>query len=466
MAFSPICGAAQETLRYLYSPTLDEKQQLLYDRIVVHARNAEFDNALELSEALLELSEKSISEEPVVYGKLKINHGIIQSASKLYDLALISIEDGLEIMETRKNPFSTDITKAMMAKGITEYTLQLTEDAEDSFRRAQHVMHRNQGVYAAKQLDVINWITRTHLKSERSESADREQKFSLRVAEKAYGPDSLKMIPHLSRLGAYFANRGSTIPPMLHSTERLKRDLLFKSAIDMYERAVIIIEDNYGENDARLVDPLRGLAKARMLQFTNRRYAEAPLIRSLSIVESNPNADIGDRARAMVDLGDLYTILADDKAEEVYKNAWDMLQGDEQSRMVADRLFGAPTRLYPRSDGVLYLDRQPDVGRGSPLFVTLEYTVNSNGKVGPIKVTGKNVPNEQVRLLRQRIKHTKFRPRIDDGELVDTPGLTYYQPYQVYKRQIRDESDDPGEELTAETDEESEALIEVSEKDI
>jgi len=68
------------------------------------------------------------------------------------------------------------------------------------------------------------------------------------------------------------------------------------------------IEINYGVNDLRLLAPLRGLASARLFELTQRRYAEVALLRSLEIVNSNPNRDeksllfcllpprVGDRA--------------------------------------------------------------------------------------------------------------------------------------------------------------------------
>ena len=423
--------ADEETLDYLYEPTLPDAQSLEFNRMAIHARNEELGNALDLSEKIMDSITAADDQKSLTYGKLQVNHGILLSADGQYDLGLISIQKGLDTMERSINPFSTELIDGLMAKGVTLFALNQPREAEDSFRRSQHIMHRDQGVYGENQLPVISWLTKTNLKSGLAEFADREQKFALRVAEKAFGPDSIKMLPHLNNIGAYFATRGGTIPPMLHSPERLQRDLLFKSSIEMYRKAVTIIEDNYGENDPRLVHSLRGLAKARMLQMTNRRRAEAPLIRSLSIVESDPDSGITDRAQAMVDLADLYTMLTDDRAGQIYLDAWQLLQENEDTMRIANDLFGSPTRLYPRYKGLVYLDRQPDAGRGTPLIVNLEYTVNTNGKVGPIRVLEKNVPNEQVRLLRYRMKTSKYRPRIHDGEIVKTEGLNFIQQYSV-----------------------------------
>ncbi|SVE15652.1 uncharacterized protein METZ01_LOCUS468506, partial [marine metagenome] len=101
---------------------------------------------------------------------------------------------------------------------------------------------------------------------------------------------------------------------------------------------------------------------------------------------------------------------------------------------LAKQMFGSPQRLFPSRNGALYLDRRPDAAEaGDDLFVRIEYTVTDQGKVSHVKVLEKNVPNEQVRMLRYGIRNAKFRPRIDDGEILATEGLTFYQPYEVFK---------------------------------
>lgn len=426
--------ASEATLSHFYAPDLAERQQFLHDRVTTHARNSEFDYALELSDRLLEQADELSLSRPTIYGQLLVNHGIVLTASDQFEEGLAYIDRGLAVMEQTTNPFSRQLINGVMAKAITELAMDRFAPAEDSFRRAQHITHRQGGVYAEEQLSMINYLTTTMLKQGDPNAADIQQLFSLRVAENVYGPESLELLPILDRLGGYFATRGSAIPPMVPNEIRLQRDALFKTSVEMYQRAVAIIEQNYGNNDLRLVHPLRGLASARMLQITNRKYAQAALERSLEIVETNPQSDTTDRAQALIDLGDLYVITADKRSSELYLQAWQMLQEKEETAALANSLFGTPMRLFPREDRVLYLDRQPDaVDPGQPLFINLEFTVTTLGTVTRVRVIDRNVPNDQVRMLRQRIRSSKYRPRIVDGELVTSEGLTLYQPFRVYK---------------------------------
>lgn len=422
--------ADQDALQYLYEPILNEQQESMARRVSLHARNAEFDAATILSQDLLDSAEPLRDTDPTTYGQIMINHGILRVAARDYQLGLSIVERGLEFLEARSHAFNDVLINGVMAKGICQLQLGLLTEAEDTFRRAQHITHRQKGVYNEQQLPMLSYLTATNLRQRNSLAADQQQRFSLRVAEQSYGPDSTEILPALARLGSYFATRGSSIPLLAIPQLRVERDLLFKNAISMYLRAIEIIENNYGVNDLRLLPALRGLASARLLQITSRRYAEFALLRSLEIVESNPNSDLTDRAQAMVDLGDLYIINSDKKAQETYLNAWTVLQERPETQLLATSLFGSPVRLYPRYSPVLYLERTPDAAAtNDELFADLQFDVSVDGRAFGIEVIGRNVPNEQVRLLRQTLRASRYRPRISDGEIVSTEALVLRQKF-------------------------------------
>ncbi len=430
--FSPLAVCEQDTLSYFYEPLLDQDASNKMERIAIHARNAEFDAAMALSDELLSHAEGLKETSPVTFGQLLVNHGILHSASEDYMTGLSLMQEGLAYMEKESNPFSQDIINVMMATGLTQMAIGDNTKAEDAFRRAQHITHRTDGVYSPDQISIVNYITATHLKRGDSPAADREQLFGLRVSEQAYGAESVELIPILNRLGGYFAARGSTLPVAIPAEARMQRDFLFKTAIDAYERAIAIIEQNFGDKDLRLLQPLRGLAAARQLQVTSRRHAEAALERALTIVETHPDTDDADRARAHIDLGDMHTIIGDGKGKDYYLKAWAILQENDSARIIASNFFSTPSRLYPREDVVLYLDRKPDAAADDvALFAELEFSVTADGRVNQIVVMDKNVPNEQVRLLRSRLRDARFRPRIVDGTLAPTDGLIFRQSYDV-----------------------------------
>lgn len=424
----------------------------------IHARNTEWQNALSTSDTLIRNSTNLQDTNPKAYGQMLINHGILLAASEQYDEAMTMIDSGLVMLEEEVSPFSDELINGIMARALTQMGLQMPAEAEDSFRRAQHITHRKDGVYAEDQLVMLNYMTATSLQQGDPIAADTQQLFSLKVAEQVYGPESQAILPTLSRLGSYFASRGSTVPVMAPTEIRMLRDSLFKHSISMYNRALMIVEQNYGAQDMRLVPHLRGLASARLLQVTARHRAEDALLRSLEIIENQPDVKTVEQAQAHIDLGDLYIITSDERSAEFYLTAWNMLQENQQTREVAQSLFGVPVRLYPRSTPVYFLDRIPDAAEGAEeLFVDLEYNITENGRVRDVKVIDKNVPNEKVRILRQSVRAVRYRPRIEKGEIVATEGLRLHQLYKVYGDTEQNEDspseDDPGGESTVPDDE-------------
>ncbi len=443
--------ASQDTLYYRYTPALPAAQQSLQAAIDQQLRDTEYSQALALSQSLLDASEPDAAP----YAMLLVNHGIIQAAVTGADnqqQGLVAIERGLALMEQTISPFARQLQKALMARGITRMALGEYAAAEDSFRHAQHIAHRHGGVYAPAQIPIVNYITVTQLKRNQGLDADREQTFNLRISERDHGPESPSLLPLLNSLGNYFANRGHAYPLTAATEARLQRDLLFKNAVRLFQRAVTIIETNYGDQDPRLLQPLRGIADARIRQVANRKQAGAALERCLAILQADPDSDLPDRVMAMVDLGDLYTLTAAGQAEAVYLEAWQLLQETPETRQLAEKLFATPTRLHPKGDQKLYLSKRPDAaGEEGSIYATVEYSVTREGKVNQLKVIEKNLSNEQLRLLKIRLRNTRFRPTITNGQLVPTAGLQLRQDYYVIEEPSADGNKEPSDDGDKET---------------
>ena len=433
--WSGITSAQENVLDYFFDELTfnDQTSRRQYEQIQIQLRNGQFEPAKQAAENLVANNIGLAESDPTLYGKLLANLGILLSSQGHYLEAMEALDPGLEFIEAKANRFSTTLMNVIMARGLTQSELDYFEEAEESFRRAQHISHRVGGVYTPEQLQIINYITRLNLRQGKLLDADREQEFNLRISEQAYGKDSEELLPILRRLGAYFASRGQMIPLSDVPDFRYYRDSLFRQSINFYRRAIKIIEDNYGVNDLRLVEPLRGLANARLLQITNRSASEAALERALSIVDSNPDTDLPDRVKAMIRLADMYTITGDRRAPAIYLQAWEMMQEDTVYRQLSAEIFGTPTRLHPEVSGVLYLARKPDAAMKEDveLYIDVAYSVRANGRVTNIHLLDKNVPNAQVRYMRTRLAETRFRPRILNGELVATDNLMIHQTFEV-----------------------------------
>ncbi len=417
------------------------KNQRLFQQTMGLIRKGQLDNATEVAEELVNQNDKLAETQPIRFGKLLANLGILLAKQGLSEDAIATLDPASTYIESRANPYSQAVLKVTLARAVVQETLEHYEIAEESFRRAQHITHRIGGVYTTAQFDMVNHITQINLAQGKAMEADREQEFKLRISEQAYGGDSEQIVPNLLSLGAYFASRGEMIPARSSAEARYYRDSLIRRSQDLYRRAIIIIEDNYGELDLRLIEPLRGLARAKLSQKMHLGAAEHALERTLSIIEANPDTGIPDRLKAMIQLADLYTISNDRRAWDMYRAAWVLTESAKNKEQLQTEIFGEPKRLHPDIPGTLYLDQRPNAAIAdinADLFIDFGFVVTATGRVKNIEVLEANVPYFEVRYLRALLAIARYRPRIQDGDLVETQDLVMHQRFSIVEGGLTD----------------------------
>ena len=388
------------------------------------------EEAIVLCEQIIDDNIALQETNPLAYSKLIANLGMILNYGEYYENSLETLDRAESIMVRSLPQFSPHLISILMPKASTLMSLNRTEEARQALRQAQHITHRDDGVYSPDQLPMVNQLFELSFQNGNVMDADQQQFFTLRVSERAFGRESEALLPTLGKLGRYFAYRAVTSSQFEDPAMRYQQEGLFRTTFELYDRAIKIIEDNYGPNDLRLVNSLQGVAQARLMQRANSKSEQA-LERALFVIESNPTTDLPDRIEAIIKMGDLYTLTSDSRASETYLRAWNLMEENPDYNWLKTQAFGAPTRLYPRAQSVVYLDRMPSKADGSQLFIDAEYTVRVDGKVGDVKLLAKNVPNEQVKRLRWNLSQARFRPRIVDGEIVETANLIMHQTFRV-----------------------------------
>ena len=271
--------------------------------------------AIVLSERILVDNTVLQETNPILYGKLLANLGIILNFGQYYENSLEVLDNAIAHLNPTLPQFSPQLMNVIMAKSSTLMNLGKFDEAIQELRRAQHITHRDDGIYSATQLPIVEELFKISYQRGEYLDADKQQSFTLRVNERAYGEDSEEMLPTLIRLGRYFADRGALSSQFGDNEMRYLRESLFRKSLELYERAIKIVEVNYGSNDPRLVKPLQGLSRTRLMQRANNKSEQA-LERALYLIESNPATDLPDRIEGIIRLGDLYTMTSDRRAKE------------------------------------------------------------------------------------------------------------------------------------------------------
>jgi tetratricopeptide (TPR) repeat protein len=206
------------------------------------------------------------------------------------------------------------------------------ESETESLLRAQHIIHRNEGVLSLRQSEIVHRMSDLDLMQRDPEGANRAQELLLYLAERNYGSDSPNLLPALKELADWYTDTGQ-----------------FYRARKLVDRAMDIVREQGGETDVRLVEPLLQLARIKRLQRLKSGYRQVESARDL--VQDNPQVADDQRATVQASLGDAYLVGGrEEKAAEAYAKVTELL-GNE----AANRIFEKP-RIIAQSRELNRLD--------------------------------------------------------------------------------------------------------------
>lgn len=397
--------------------------------------------------------------------------------------------DPIDALAAESGGFSLDLVDPLITRARTHITDGDDVAAEEALLRAQHVIHRNEGVHALRQLEIIDLMTELHLDREEPEDADRQQQLAVYLAERNYGKDSVEVVPALMKLEAWYADTGQ-----------------FMHAQRTIDRALDIIRAEGGDADPRLIEPLMEAARIRRLHRICCSYKL--LEEARDVVEANPQLPADERAAVYAALGDAYLASnRTDRATEAYRLGWSALDGElansqfnqpvqialaedlEGSDRVNKKVFtvnrdamgfaryremtveerlGIETRppqqfFVPLTQGDRDFHIKENFGVDDPMEKTrkmvgqpyqfilpqlqqimplsahdeaklamvevdLEFTVEADGRVADVEING-NAPAKLKRLMRRVLYKSHFRPRLVDGEPVATENYRLVQTF-------------------------------------
>lgn len=398
-----------------------------WQQVSLHINNREFNQALALAAGL----NKEPDGEESIGGELHSNLGMLYIANGDYATGLSELQAGIGLLE-RKGEFSVGMMNALVAAAMACVRLKQFESAEQYLRRAQHVVHRQGGVFSVDQLPILGRLVSLSQGAGNHDAADRQQLLRLEILEKAFGADSVKLLPALTELGQYFVNRSNMIPANAPPVFKLQRVRLFEHSIALFERAVDIVSHQYGEEDLLLVPILVEMAKAQSTRVSGRSDAERMLRQAVALTDSSPTSTAIQKAQVRMTLADFYQINRLDGAMGYYTEAWHLLAAESGGEDAANAAFEMPVSLNLNMNGAYRIDeKQSRAEPGEKLVVEVQYTVDMDGRMRDQKILSSNIARKVSRGLQRQLRGVVFRPRIQDGEPVAVEGLSYEQRYVV-----------------------------------
>jgi TonB family protein len=406
-----------------------------------------------------------------------------------YEAALAAYSILLDEVSSEKGDYAIDLIEPLMGLSRGYMATGSIDLAEETLRRAQHISHRNEGVYSPKQFEAIELLTKIALNSNDPMEADKQQQFLFFLG--VHNFDGLEVLPVYIRYSRWFMETGQ-----------------YQRARKILEEAIELVLETSTEQDLRQLEPLRLLAKTRRLEGSC--CGEKSLEKALEIISKNDSISGDLRSEAYSELADAYTLRGKtDEAARFYLLAWEATNDgtDKAPKMIAmsgklnaarrpikksyrveqDRFTGysqlrrmsideeltasdkVPQQFLVPLDDSSYNIKISDAMQsinsqekmiGKPfqfvlsqienilpvsmkreaslanISIGLDFTVTAEGTIRDVEFTKSNGPVKLNRLMEEVIKKARFRPALVDGQPVSTQNVTIIQSFApIYSKE-------------------------------
>lgn len=398
------------------------------------AENA-LDDADSVAKRVVELAIQTKGTESNEFAKALTNLAIVQFQTKQFESAVQNFETAIGIIEDNEDRLNAQLVNPLKGLGAAQLESGRPDLATRTFRRAVHVTHVNEGPHNLDQIDLLESIAESFVRMGDLDSAKQAQDTIYALNIRKYELDTPELVPALMRRAAWQHRAGFIYD------ERAS-----------YRRAIRILEQYEGKDSLSLVQPLILLGRSyfyfdtsgsQSLHDSSMTSGEIYFRRATRIATEHPQSDWRIQVQASLALGDFYMYGdSPQRARQVYSGVWELLsleildqqdpekldvRREQLERVTPLKHNKLPTHISRSSD-----DQAPD--GENPLLqghVTLSYTVSTRGSATDLKLVEavppefKNMVNHVQREMRRRI----YRPRLVDGEVVETPDLLIRHEY-------------------------------------
>ncbi len=411
-----------------------------YFRLMEDGRNAEAAAAgqevLALTGQLYGADSLELANPLTNIATAELRSGDLQAAEANYQAAIA-------LLDKRAGFLSPRLINPLVGLGETYVRSEQYPQATETYARALRVNHVNEGFYNLEQMKIRDGLTEGYLGLQDLAKANFHQEAQLYVHKRKLGADNPELIEPLTKLGRWYDRSGQA-----------------ESARFAYQSAARLAETAGGENAAALVEPMLAIAETYRQQALlppDPDSSQSPdtllplsgmmLRKALGILEQQQPPDPAQRARVLVELGDLYLLWDKRKiAADRYAEAWQALSSDPALKEQRDEYFAQPTRIAGPAAPRIFPVPSPKSPRPNradlePGFVVLRFNVSPVGRVTDVTVVEADPANLLEEQVSRATRGTLFRPRYVDGAAVAANDLILRHEFRYAPRKL--EKKDP-----------------------
>lgn len=372
--------------------------------------------------------------------------------------------DAIAQLEAEQGPWSKGLAEQLSGLAQAYQMRGLHRDAIEIFRRAIHVSRINNGLYALNQVPIIEHMLESLEARGLWDEVHKRHQYLYWLHKRNFGANDPRMLPVIDQLGKWYINDYA-----LNPQRRMTNQLV--DAYDLFEQAIDIITGTYGSEDLRLIEPLRGVVVSnwyfanytgdgytsemeqaqltrelgnadvrfpdrertnRLTQYLRNNYLDGKqaIEKMVDIYSRSPDSPAGAAAQAKVELADWEQLFSHrQSAESLYREAWHELARDGRTREQAHRLFNQPVALPDLGlvEAEMEGAAKKSAAEEKPSSIVLaSFDVNRYGEAVNIEIVESSPADDKAHRnkVRDTLENTRFRPRLVNGEPVDTEGMS------------------------------------------
>jgi len=389
-----------------------------------------FDEADTVAKRVVELAIQTSGPQSNEFAKALTNLAIVQFQTEQYDAAQQNFESAIEIIEDNEDRLNAQLVNPLKGLGAAQLESGRPDLATKTFTRAVHVTHVNEGPHNLDQLDLLESIAETYVRMGDLESAKEAQDTIYAINVREYQLDTPELVPSLLRRAEW----------------QHKAGYIFDERAT-YRRAIRIIEQHEGKDSLDLVEPLILLGRSYFyldasgqVSFHDSSLSSGEIYfrRAARIAEEHPETNWQVVVQAQLALGDYYMYNNNSqRGRQVYIEAWNLLSeyedGLDVRRVQLDQVVPLKQNKLP-----LYVSSEeekeaPDE-KENPLLqgsVSISYTVSTRGRATDVRIIEAQPPEfeKMISHIEREVRQRIYRPRVEDGEIVETPDLILVHRY-------------------------------------
>ena len=421
----PAESGADDTPSAFGRETPEEELQRYFELYKSAMENDAYIEADALAKQVVELSIRLYGIDSLDSARALTNLGIAQHQNEQYEAAITNYEAAVDIIERTEDRLNTHLVNPLKGLGAAQLASGRPDLASETFQRAVHITHVNEGPHNLDQVEVLESLAETYLAVGKFDQVEMLTEIIFGLEARDTDIESMAILPVLEKQ-AYWQHRLQ----------------LFEKERYTWRKVIDIIEDNAGDNDLRLLAPLTGLGKSYLyIGSAETTYyqpaavtsGEVYLKRAVRIAEDNPEATWEMQEDTLLSLGDFYILSGQaSRARRVYQETWDLLSADEErlanrhdhlEQLVVLQEIHPPK--YVGIDGEVRSQLPgDDYEEGKVVF---DYAVSTRGFTSDVALAEAEPAAfaEMQRTVQNNMRTLIYRPRLADGKIVDTAGLTY-----------------------------------------